>query len=76
MAADSLPPFIGLRIKPFNEELRDRSIRTLDIFLSELLGKTSGTLPRNFFITLPKVTVPEESAALAAVCSRLETALA
>jgi citrate lyase beta subunit len=75
MAAGSLPPFIGLRIKPFNEELRDRSVRTLDIFLTELLGKTSGTLPRNFFITLPKVTIPEESAALAAVCSRLESAL-
>ena len=75
MAAGSLPPFIGLRIKPFNEELRDRSVRTLDIFLTELLGKTSGTLPRKFFITLPKVTIPEESAALAGVCSRLESAL-
>ncbi len=75
MAAGSLPPFIGIRIKPFNEELRNRSIRTLDIFLTELLGKTSGMLPKNFFITLPKVTIPEESAALAAVCSRLETSL-
>jgi hypothetical protein len=28
------PPYIGIRIKPFNEELRDRSIRTLDIFVS------------------------------------------
>ena len=75
MAAGSLPPFIGLRIKPFNEELRNRSVRTLDIFLTELLGKTGGQLPQNFFITLPKVTIPEESAALAAVCSRLESAL-
>jgi len=75
MAAGSLPPFIGLRIKPFNEELRERSIRTLDIFLTELLWKTGGKLPQDFFITLPKVTVPEESAALAAVCSRLESAL-
>jgi hypothetical protein len=75
MAAGSLPPFIGLRIKPFNEELRNRSIRTLDIFLTELLGETGGKLPQNFFITLPKVTIPEESAALSAVCSRLETAL-
>jgi hypothetical protein len=75
MAAGSLPPFIGLRIKPFNEELRGRSIRTLDIFLTELLGKTRGTLPRNFSITLPKVAIPEESAALAAVCSRLESTL-
>ena len=75
MAAGSLPPFIGLRLKPFNEELRERSVRTLDIFLTELLGRTSGTLPRNFFITLPKVTIPEESAALAAVCSHLESTL-
>jgi len=75
MAAGSLPPFVGLRIKPFNEELRGRSVRTLDIFLTELLGKTGGRLPQNFFITLPKVTIPEESAALAAVCSRLESVL-
>jgi citrate lyase beta subunit len=74
MAAGSLPPFIGIRIKPFNEELRNRSVRTLDIFLTELLGKTGGKLPRNFFITLPKVTIPEESAALATVCSHLESA--
>lgn len=75
LEARTLPPFIGLRIKPFNEELRTRSIRTLDIFLTELLGRTGGKLPQNFFITLPKVTIPEESAALAAVCSRLESAL-
>jgi Malate synthase len=75
MTAGGLPPFIGLRIKPLNEELRSRSIRTLDIFLTELLGKTGGKLPQNFFITLPKVTIPEESAALAGVCSRLESAL-
>jgi Malate synthase len=75
MQAKSLPPFIGLRIKPFNEELRDRSVRTLDIFLTELTGKTGGKLSPNFFITLPKVTIPEESAALAALCARLESAL-
>jgi len=75
MAAGSLPPFIGLRIKPLNEELRNRSIRTLDIFLTGLLERTGGRLPQNFFITLPKVTIPEESTALAMVCSRLETSL-
>lgn len=75
LLAGSLPPFIGLRIKPFNQELWSRSVRTLDIFLTELLGKTGDKLPQNFFITLPKVTIPEESAALAAVCERLESAL-
>jgi len=75
MSAGTLPPFVGIRIKPLNEELRNRSIRTLDIFLTELVRKTGGALPQNFFITLPKITIPEESAALAAVCSRLESAL-
>lgn len=75
MLAGTLPPFVGLRIKPFTEELRHRSVRTLDIFLTELLTKTGGKLPQNFFITIPKVTIPEESAALAAVCSRLESTL-
>ena len=73
MMADTLPPFVGIRIKPFNEELRNRSVRTLDIFLTELVAKTEGKLPQNFFITLPKITIPEESAALAAICSRLES---
>jgi citrate lyase beta subunit len=75
MLAGTLPPFLGIRIKPFTEELRHRSIRTLDIFLTELIARTNGKLPQNFFVTLPKVTVPEESAALAAICSRLEATL-
>ena len=39
MNAGELPPFIGIRVKPFTEELRERSIRTLDIFLTELAGE-------------------------------------
>jgi len=46
----SLPPFIGIRIKPFNEELRARSMRTLDIFVSTLLEKSDGKLPANFVV--------------------------
>lgn len=75
MNAGALPPFIGIRIKPFTEELRDRSVRTMDIFLAELAAKTRGALPKQFFITLPKVTLPDEVAALADICSRLEPAL-
>jgi len=75
MNAGELPPFIGIRIKPFTEELRERSIRTLDIFLTELSGKTRGQLPGHFCITLPKVALPDEVAALADICSRLEPAL-
>ncbi len=75
MIGGTVPPFLGIRIKPFNEELRKRSIRTLDIFLTELLAKTGGKLPENFVITLPKITIPEESAALAEICTRLESKL-
>jgi citrate lyase beta subunit len=75
MNAGELPPFIGIRIKPLTEELRDRSIRTLDIFLTELAGKTRGELPKHFCITLPKVALPDEVAALADICSRLEPML-
>jgi len=75
LAAGQLPPFFGIRIKPLTEELRERSIRTLDIFATELATKTNGKLPANFCISLPKVTLPEEVAALADLCSRLEFAL-
>ena len=75
MNAGGLPPFIGIRIKPLTEELRARSIRTLDIFLTQLASKTRGELPKHFCVTLPKVTLPDEVAALADLCSRLEPML-
>jgi citrate lyase beta subunit len=70
----TLPPFIGIRIKPFNEELRERSMRTLDIFVSTLLEKSDGKLPENFVVTLPKITIPEQAAALADIFDSLENA--
>lgn len=68
----TLPPFIGIRIKPFNEELRQRSMRTLDIFVSTLVEKTGGRLPENFVVTQPKITAPEQVAALADLFELLE----
>jgi Domain of unknown function (DUF6986) len=58
VAARSLPPFLGIRIKPLNEDLRARSIRTLDIFITTLLQETAGKLPDNFVITVPKIQLP------------------
>src|SRR6266404_3469374 len=72
ISAGTLPPFIGIRIKPFNEELRARSFRTLDIFVSTVLARTSGRLPDNFVVTLPKITTPEQVSALADLCDLLE----
>ena len=70
-----LPPFIGIRIKPFSEELRERSMRTCDIFLTELAEKTRAELPPHFVVTLPKVMLPDEVSALADLFSQLEPAL-
>ncbi|HEY5035871.1 MAG TPA: hypothetical protein VII74_01925, partial [Chthoniobacterales bacterium] len=56
----TLPPFIGIRLKPLYEDLRARSVRTLDIFLSALLAETGGKLPENFVITVPKIQLPEQ----------------
>jgi len=73
MANETLPPFIGIRIKPFTEELRARSMRTLDIFVSTLVEKTGGRLPENFVVTQPKITIPEQVAALADLFDLLES---
>ena len=72
LAAGSLPPSIGIRIKPLNEELRRRSLRTYDLFLTRLLERTGGALPPNFVITLPKITSPEQVAAFASACEAFE----
>jgi citrate lyase beta subunit len=66
--ASNLPPFIGIRIKPFTELLRARAIRTIELFFAEL-----SALPANFAVTLPKVTRPEQVAELAATLDRLES---
>jgi hypothetical protein len=75
LATGTLPPFIGIRVKPFNEDLRARSMRTLDIFVTALVEKTGGVIPPNFVITLPKVQIAAHVAAAAKVCSALEKKL-
>jgi citrate lyase beta subunit len=56
----TISPFIGIRIKPFTEDHKYRGVRTLDIFLTALLELTNGSLPSNFVVMLPKVTIPEQ----------------
>lgn len=68
----TLPPSIGIRIKPLNEELKRRSLRTFDMFLTRLLERSGGRLPDNFVVTLPKITAPEQVAALASACDAFE----
>ncbi|MFN2453378.1 MAG: phosphoenolpyruvate kinase [Pyrinomonadaceae bacterium] len=74
-AAGTLPPFLGIRIKTFSEELHARSIRTLDLFLTTLVESAGGRLPENFVVTLPKIVAPAQVAALADIYDLLEPRL-
>jgi citrate lyase beta subunit len=75
MREGTLPPFIGIRIKPFSQELTRRGVRTLDILLTTMLGETGGELPQNFVVTLPKIQLPEQVTLLADVFDALEPRL-
>jgi hypothetical protein len=72
LADGTLPPFIGIRLKPLSPDLRGRSARTLDIFVGAVLARTGGRLPPHFVVTLPKVTMPEQVSCLAELLARLE----
>ncbi len=72
LAAGSLPPFIGVRVKPLSRDLHERAIRTLDILVTTLARSTKGKLPANFVVTLPKITIPEHVATAARLCELLE----
>jgi citrate lyase beta subunit len=74
MRERTLPPFIGIRIKPLSEELHARSLRTLDIFLTTLVAKAGG-LPENWVLTLPKITHPDQGAAFSNALETLESKL-
>lgn len=75
IAAGTLPPFLGIRIKPLTRDLAARSLRTLDVFLTELLDKSNGHLPANFVVTLPKIMSRVDVEALVDVFEVLEDRL-
>ncbi len=74
MKGGTLPPFIGIRIKPLSNELHARSLRTLDIFVTTLV-KTARRLPPNFAVTATKVMTPAHVSVLAQRCQALERKL-
>lgn len=75
MAASTLPPGIGIRIKPLTEELAPRALRTLDRFVGTLVRATDGQLPANFVVTLPKITAPEQVKVTVLALDQMERAL-
>jgi citrate lyase beta subunit len=74
MTEGTLPPFIGIRVKSMAEETRRRAVRTLDVFLTTLVG-AAGRLPDNFVVTLPKVTSAAQVEHFCDVLERLEAGL-
>ena len=73
--AGSLPPFIGIRIKPMSNELHARSLRTLDLFVTSLAGATKRQLPPGFVVTIPKIMAAGQVTAVARTCAALERRL-
>jgi citrate lyase beta subunit len=73
MKDGTLSPFIGMRIKPLNEELRARAIRTLDLVYTALAE--SGGLPEKWVVTIPKITILEQVEYTVAALGTLEKKL-
>lgn len=69
---NAITPFCGFRVKSFQAETVRRGVRTLDLFLTNLLEKTDGKLPENFVVTLPKITRAAEVEALDRLLSEFE----
>ncbi|MBH5333878.1 aldolase [Streptomyces pactum] len=65
-------PYTGIRMKCMEAAVRDRGIRTLDIFLTGLME--AGGLPEGLVLTLPKVTYPEQVTAMVRLCEEFEKA--
>jgi citrate lyase beta subunit len=71
-ATRGLLPFAGLRQKSLEGDTRARAVRTLDLFLGAYLA--AGGDPAALIVTCPKVSAPDQVAALVALCAGLEDA--
>ncbi|EDY60635.1 MULTISPECIES: aldolase/citrate lyase family protein [Streptomyces] len=63
-------PYMGIRMKCMEAAVRDRGIRTLDVFLTGLM--VAGGLPEGLVLTLPKVTYAEQVTAFARLLEAFE----
>ncbi|AZS70660.1 aldolase [Streptomyces lydicus] len=68
----SAAPYMGIRMKCMEAAVRDRGIRTLDIFLTGLME--AGGLPGGLVLTLPKVTYAEQVTAMVRLLEAFEKA--
>ncbi|MER6332136.1 aldolase/citrate lyase family protein [Streptomyces sp. NPDC001034] len=65
-------PYMGIRVKCMEAAVRDRGIRTLDVFLTGLMA--AGGLPDGLVLTLPKVTYAEQVSAFVRLLEAFEKA--
>ncbi|MFF7547994.1 DUF6986 family protein [Streptomyces canus] len=65
-------PYMGIRMKCMEAAVRDRGIRTLDVFLTGLMA--AGGLPEGLVLTLPKVTYAEQVTAFVRLLEAFEKA--
>ncbi|MBK24893.1 MAG: phosphoenolpyruvate kinase [Halobacteriovorax sp.] len=72
MREGTLPPYLGIRVKTFSEEHKNRGIRTLDLFITTLSELSDGKLPDNFCVVLPKITSREQVTAMVDCFEALE----
>lgn len=73
--AGTLPPFIGIRVKPLSRELHGRSLRTLDLFVTALAREGRNEIPESFVVTIPKIVGSGQVSAVARTCAALERRL-
>ena len=73
--AGTLPPFVGIRIKPLSAELYRRGLRTLDLFVTALAQALTPSFLPLLLITIPKVTAAAQVSAAASACAALERRL-
>lgn len=71
-ATGTAAPYMGIRMKCMEAPVRERGIRTLDIFLTGLLA--AGPLPDGLVLTLPKVTYAEQVTAMVRLLEAFEQA--
>ncbi|GAA2709979.1 MULTISPECIES: aldolase/citrate lyase family protein [Streptomyces] len=72
VAAGTGTPYTGIRIKCLEAAVRERGIRTLDVFLTGLIA--AGGLPDGLVVTLPKVSHPAQVAAMVRLMEEFEKA--
>ena len=72
MQQESLPPFVGIRIKSLSGELHRRALRTLELFVSTL-AESAGRLPDGFVVTVPKLQHLDQVKVTDEVLSDLES---